>query len=112
MKVIKLTNNKGRFPSMPGNELNTWFGLGHPFVANLVVPYDIRNAPKVKASLIRKYHIINLPYSTLKGLLPPLQYFVAVVAGVVVAIFRFSNYVCKFICSQLNQHIKKKLFYC
>jgi hypothetical protein len=32
----------------------------------------------VNASLIRKYHIISLPYSTLKGLLPPLQSLVVV----------------------------------
>jgi hypothetical protein len=38
-----------------------------------MVPYEIKNAPKVKASLMRKYHIITLPYSTLKGLLPPPQ---------------------------------------
>jgi hypothetical protein len=37
----------------------------------------------VKASLIRKYHIINLPYSTLKGLFPPLHNLVGVTAVVV-----------------------------
>jgi hypothetical protein len=40
----------------------------------------MRNAPNVKASLIRKYHIINFPYSTLNGLFPPLQYLVGAVA--------------------------------
>jgi hypothetical protein len=36
-------------------------------------PYEIKKAPKVKASLIRKYHIISFPYSMLNGLLPPLH---------------------------------------
>ena len=40
----------------------------------------------MKASLIRKYHIINLPYSTLKGLLPPLQSLGVVVVVVVVVV--------------------------
>src|SRR5689334_12914450 len=89
MKVIKLTNASGICISPTiGKDLNTWLGSGHELVENRMVPYEIKNAPKVKASLIKKYHIINLPYSTLNGLLPPLQYFVAVVA-VVVAIFRF-----------------------
>jgi hypothetical protein len=39
----------------------------------------------VKASLIKKYHIISLPYSTLNGLLPPFH-ILGVVAVVVVAI--------------------------
>src|SRR5688572_29718095 len=36
----------------------------------------MRKAPKVKASLIRKYHIISFPYSTLNGLLPPFHHLV------------------------------------
>jgi hypothetical protein len=75
MKVIILTNTKGAF--MPsganGKLLNTSLGSGHPLVEKRMVPYEIKNAPKVKASLMRKYHIITLPYSTLKGLLPPPQ---------------------------------------
>ena len=54
-----------------------------------VVPYAIRNAPKVKASLIKKYHIINFPYSTLKGLFPPLHHLVGTVAVVSVDMFLF-----------------------
>jgi hypothetical protein len=60
---------------MNGKLLNTSFGLGQELEENRMVPYEIRNAPKVKASLIRKYHIMSFPYSTLKGLLPPLHHF-------------------------------------
>src|SRR3954466_3637214 len=85
MNVIKLTNTNGRLVSpKPGKDLNTLLGSGQPFVANLVVPYEIRKAPKVKASLIKKYHIIILPYSTLKGLLPPPQSFAGAADTVVV----------------------------
>jgi hypothetical protein len=63
--------------------LNTWFASGHELLENLTVPYEIRKAPNVKASLIRKYHIISLPYSRLKGLLPPFHQFVFVVATLV-----------------------------
>jgi hypothetical protein len=46
---------------MKGNDLNTEFGSGHNELKKRVVPYEIRNAPKVKASLMRKYHIMILP---------------------------------------------------
>src|SRR6185295_16976691 len=72
MKVIKLTNSSGICISpMIGNDLNTWLGSGQELVEKRMVPYEIKNAPKVKASLIKKNHIISLPYSTLYGLLPP-----------------------------------------
>ena len=81
IKVMILTNTSGACVSpAKGYDLNTKLGSGHPLVENLVVPYAIRNAPKVNASLMRKYHIIILPYSRLKGLLPPLHHFVPVVA--------------------------------
>src|SRR5690349_4749155 len=68
MKVIKLTNASGRFACpAPGKALNTWLGSGQELLENRTVPYEIRNAPKVNASLMRKYHIINLPYSRLNG---------------------------------------------
>ena len=57
-----------------GNDENTWLGSGHALVANRMEPYEIRNAPNVKASLMRKYHIMSFPYSTLKGLLPPVHH--------------------------------------
>jgi hypothetical protein len=44
----------------------------------------MRNAPKVKASLIKKYHIISFPYSRLKGLFPPLHQFVFATAVVAI----------------------------
>jgi hypothetical protein len=76
IKVIRLTNTNGRCVCpMPGKDENTSFGLGHALVANLMEPYEIRNAPNVKASLIRKYHIMSFPYSTLNGLLPPAHHF-------------------------------------
>ena len=47
-------------------------------------------APKVKASLIKKYHIITFPYSTLKGLFPPPHNFASLgEAVVVVDMFNF-----------------------
>jgi hypothetical protein len=62
MKVIKLTNNKGRFVSpMKGNDLKTWFASGHTALKKRVVPYEISKAPNVNASDIRKNHIIILP---------------------------------------------------
>jgi hypothetical protein len=76
IKVIKLTKARGTVISpMKGKLLKTSFGLGHELEENRIDPYEIRNAPKVKASLIRKYHIMSFPYSTLKGLLPPLHHF-------------------------------------
>src|SRR5690349_5045464 len=72
IKVIKLTNANGMLISpTTGKDLNTWLGSGHELVEKRMVPYEIRNAPKVKASLIKKYHIISFPYSTLNGLFPP-----------------------------------------
>jgi len=50
-----------------------------------MVPYEIRNAPNVKASLIKKYHIISLPYSRLNGLLPPFH-----ILGVVAVVAMYS----------------------
>src|SRR6476659_9806912 len=89
IKVITLTKARGRLVCpAPGNALNTTLGSAHTFCEKRMVPYEIRNAPNVKASLIRKYHIISLPYSTLNGLLPPFHQFVFVAAAVV-AIFNF-----------------------
>jgi hypothetical protein len=83
MNVITLTNASGRFSCpMPGNALNTTFGSGQKFCEKRIVPYEIRNAPNVKASLIRKYHIISFPYSTLKGLLPPFHHLVCCAVAV------------------------------
>jgi hypothetical protein len=47
----------------------------------------MRKAPKVNASLIRKYHIISFPYSTLKGLLPPFHQFALVATAVAISKF-------------------------
>jgi len=96
MNVMILTNTNGAFtPSgAKGKLLNTSLGSGHPLVEKRMVPYEIRNAPNVKASLIRKYHIINLPYSTLKGLFPP-PHNLVVVAVVVVAMIVQKNFVTK-----------------
>jgi hypothetical protein len=85
MKVIILTNTNGAFTPSDANgyDLNTLFGSGHPLVEKRMVPYEIKNAPNVRASLIRKYHIISFPYSTSKGLFPP-PHSLVVVAVVVV----------------------------
>jgi len=96
MKVIKLTNNNGYPEPKPGNDSNTLFGSGQPLVANRVVPYEIRKAPKVNVSLIKKYHIIILPYSTLKGLLPPPHSLVGgadtvVVVAIIIVKVSFAN---------------------
>ena len=77
MKVITLTKARGRLACpAPGKALNTTFGSGQKFWLKRMEPYEIRKAPNVKASLIKKYHIISLPYSRLKGLLPPLHHLV------------------------------------
>jgi hypothetical protein len=91
IKVIKLTNASGKLAwPAPGNALNTSLGLGQKLCENRIVPYAIRKAPNVNASLIKKYHIISFPYSTLKGLLPPFHQFVLV--AVAVAIIKFIVY--------------------
>src|SRR5215213_1996816 len=92
IKVITLTNARGRLACpAPGNALNTTLGSGQKFCEKRMVPYEIRNAPKVKASLIKKYHIISFPYSRLKGLLPPFHQFVFVTVACV-AIIEFRVY--------------------
>lgn len=73
---------------VPGKALNTWFGFAQKFCENRMVPYEIKNAPNVNASDIRKYHIISLPYSTLKGLRPPFHQFGFCCATAVVAIIQ------------------------
>src|SRR5690606_18769029 len=84
IKVITLTNARGRLACpAPGKALNTTFGSGQKFWLKRMVPYEIRNAPNVKASLIRKYHIINFPYSRLNGLFPPVHHLVRCAVAVV-----------------------------
>jgi hypothetical protein len=96
MNVIRLTNTSGRCVCpINGKAENTWLGLGQALLANRIEPYEIRNAPKVNASLIRKYHIINFPYSMLKGLLPPPHHLGFAVIGVAMLLFYirfFKNY--------------------
>jgi hypothetical protein len=90
-----------------GYERNTSLALGHPLVANRVVPYEIRNAPNVKASLIKKYHIISLPYSTLKGLRPPFH-----ILGVVAVVAIYSNcIVAKLLAKAQKKRITKNFFF-
>ena len=86
MNVIRLTNNKGCPSPSPGKSLKTLLGSGHLLVAKRVVPYAMSKAPKVKESLIKKYHILNFPYSTLNGLLPPFQ--VCEIAVVLAMLFK------------------------
>jgi hypothetical protein len=50
----------------------------------------MRKAPKVKASLMRKYHIMSFPYSTLKGLFPPLHNLVGVTVVVDMGLLKIS----------------------
>ena len=83
-----------------------------------MVPYEIRNAPKVKASLMRKYHIISLPYSTLKGLLPPLHHLVSISAAgaCAMSIVRFIGLFYRFLSThpieekdEIIQNLKNKI---
>src|SRR5262245_24160509 len=58
INVIRLTKASGRLACpAKGNALNTWLGSGHELLEKRTVPYEIRKAPNVKASLMRKYHI-------------------------------------------------------
>src|ERR1700694_3532986 len=88
MKVIRLTKARGRLASpAKGKALNTWLGSGQELLEKRTVPYEMRKAPKVNASLIKKYHIISFPYSRLKGLLPPFHQPVFVCTAVVSIFF-------------------------